>query len=406
MKKTSVLLDRLSESATLAMARMSRELKAQGHDVIGLSLGEPDFDTPNFIKDAAKKAIDENFSHYTPVNGLQEVREAISIKFKRDNDLDYTAEQIVMSTGAKQSIANIVMSLVNPGDEVMLPAPYWVSYSEIVKLAGGIPVVLKTEIEHDFKIGPDLLEAGITDKTKMMIFSSPCNPSGTVYTKDELTALADVIAKYPNLFVVADEIYELINFQGPGYSLACDKRVYDQVITVNGVSKGFAMTGWRLGYIGAPEWIAKACTKIQGQITSAPCAISQKATQAAVEAAPATVDYMKTAFNERRKYVISRLQKINGVIINEPKGAFYVFPDVADLYGKIAPNGDAINTDNDFAMYLLKEANVAVVAGGAFGLTNCIRISYAASMERLVEAMNRIEKALNALETNQALKNG
>lgn len=396
MEKTSALINRLSESATLAMARMTRELKAKGIDIIGLSLGEPDFDTPDFIKEAANQAITDNYSHYTPVNGLQSLREAISMKFKRDNQLDYSPDQIVVSTGAKQSIANVVLSLVNEGDEVLLPAPYWVSYSEIVKVAGGIPVIIETSIEDDFKITPALLEKHINERTTMMIYSSPCNPSGSVYTGEELKALSAVIEKHEQLFVISDEIYELINYQSQHASLAQNKAIYDRVITINGVSKGFAMTGWRLGYIGAPKWIADACNKIQGQFTSAPCAVAQKAAEAAVLADPSEVRYMIDAFKKRRDYVLARLAAMPGVKINTPEGAFYAFPDIAELYGKTWSGGQ-IQNSSDFAMYLLEEAHVAVVAGEAFGDPNGIRISYAASMEDLEKAMDRIENAIKAL---------
>lgn len=378
------------------MARMTRELKAKGIDIIGLSLGEPDFDTPEFIKDAAKQAIDDNFSHYTPVNGLQSLRDAISKKFKRDNDLDYSADQIVVSTGAKQSIANVVLSLVSEGDEVLLPAPYWVSYSEIVKVAGGVPVIIETSIEDDFKITPALLEKHINDRTKMMIYSSPCNPSGSVYTGKELSDLSEVIEMHEQLFVISDEIYELINYQSVHASLAHNKSIYDRVITVNGVSKGFAMTGWRLGYIGAPKWIADACNKIQGQFTSAPCAVSQKAAEAAVLANPDQVRYMIDAFKQRRDYVLGRLEAMPGVKINTPEGAFYAFPDISALLGKTW-SGGSIENSQDLAMYFLEEAHVAVVAGEAFGDPNGLRISYAASMEDLEKAMDRIEKAVKAL---------
>ncbi|MDP4952854.1 MAG: pyridoxal phosphate-dependent aminotransferase [Flavobacteriales bacterium] len=378
------------------MARMTRELKAKGIDIIGLSLGEPDFDTPDFIKEAANQAIADNYSHYTPVNGLQSLREAISMKFKRDNNLDYSADQIVVSTGAKQSIANVVLSLVNEGDEVLLPAPYWVSYSEIVKVAGGIPVIIETSIEDDFKITPALLEKNINERTTMMIYSSPCNPSGSVYTGEELAALSAVIEKHEQLYVISDEIYELINYQSEHASLAQNKAIYDRVITINGVSKGFAMTGWRLGYIGAPKWIADACNKIQGQFTSAPCAVAQKAAEAAVLADPSEVRYMIDAFKKRRDFVLARLAAMPGVKINTPEGAFYAFPDIAELYGK-SWSGGAINDSSDFAMYLLEEAHVAVVAGEAFGDPNGIRISYAASMEDLEKAMDRIENAIKAL---------
>ena len=378
------------------MARMTRELKAKGIDIIGLSLGEPDFDTPDFIKEAANQAIADNYSHYTPVNGLQSLREAISMKFKRDNHLDYTPDQIVVSTGAKQSIANVVLSLVNEGDEVLLPAPYWVSYSEIVKVAGGIPVIIETSIEDDFKITPALLEKHINERTTMMIYSSPCNPSGSVYTGEELAALSAVIEKHQQLYVISDEIYELINYQSEHASLAQNKAIYDRVITINGVSKGFAMTGWRLGYIGAPKWIADACNKIQGQFTSAPCAVAQKAAEAAILADPNEVRYMIDAFKKRRDFVLARLAAMPGVKINTPEGAFYAFPDIAELYGK-SWSGGSINDSSDFAMYLLEEAHVAVVAGEAFGDPNGIRISYAASMEDLEKAMDRIENAIKAL---------
>jgi len=375
---------------------MTRELKAKGIDIIGLSLGEPDFDTPEFIKEAANQAITDNYSHYTPVNGLQSLREAISMKFKRDNNLDYSADQIVVSTGAKQSIANVVLSLVNEGDEVLLPAPYWVSYSEIVKVAGGIPVIIETSIEDDFKITPALLEKHINERTTMMIYSSPCNPSGSVYTGEELAALSAVIEKHQQLYVISDEIYELINYQSEHASLAQNKSIYERVITINGVSKGFAMTGWRLGYIGAPKWIADACNKIQGQFTSAPCAVAQKAAEAAVLADPSEVRYMIDAFKKRRDFVLARLAAMPGVKINTPEGAFYAFPDIAELYGKTWSGGQ-IQNSSDFAMYLLEEAHVAVVAGEAFGDPNGIRISYAASMEDLEKAMDRIEKAIKAL---------
>jgi aspartate aminotransferase len=397
LSATSELLNRLSESATLAMARITRELQEQGVDVIGLSLGEPDFDTPDFIKDAAKKAIDENYTHYPPVNGYAPLREAISKKFKRDNKLNYTADQIVVSTGAKQSIANVVLSIVNPGEEVILPAPYWVTYSEIVKMAGGIPVILPTSISNDFKVSAEELEAAITPKTRMVIYSSPCNPSGSVYSEEELSGIADVIAKHSQVLVISDEIYELINFTDAHCSLASFDHIYNQVITVNGVSKGFAMTGWRLGYIGAPLWIAKACSKMQGQFTSAPCGISQMAAKAAVEADPSVVDDMRKAFFDRRNYVLDRLNRMSSLKTNVPEGAFYVFPDVSALFGA-SYNGTVLNNADDVANYLLEVAYVATVTGVAFGDDNCIRLSYAASMPLLEKAMDRIEKALNQLQ--------
>ena len=332
MNKVSDRLNRLSESATLAMAQMSRELQDKGIDVISLSLGEPDFDTPEFIKAAAKKAIDDNFSHYTPVAGLPELKRAITEKFKRDNNLEFNHNQIVVSTGAKQSIANVIMSVVNPGDEVIIPAPYWVSYEEMVKLGEGKSVVINAKLENDFKITPSQLEDAITERTKMIIYSSPCNPSGSLYLKDELKALADVIAKHPNIVVISDEIYEHINFIGSHASLASFDSIYDQVVTVNGVSKAFAMTGWRLGYIGAPKWIADACTKIQGQFTSGASSIAQRAAKAAVEADPSVIHEMRDAFLNRRDFILEKLSAIDGLEINKPEGAFYVFPDVSKFF--------------------------------------------------------------------------
>ena len=396
MQETSDLLSRLSESATLAMARISRELKAKGLDVISLSLGEPDFNTPDFVKDAAKKAIDENYSHYPPVNGYAEVREAISNKFKRDNNLDYSPDQIVLSTGAKQSIANVVLSLVNPGDEVILPAPYWVSYSEVVKVAGGIPVSITTRIEDDFKLTASQLEAAITPKTRLMIYSSPCNPSGSVYTQSELESLAAVLRQHENVLVVSDEIYELINFTDAHASLGTIDGMYDRTITVNGVSKGFAMTGWRLGYIGAPLWIAKACSKIQGQFTSAPCGISQMAAKAAVEADPAVTHNMKQAFLARRDMMIAGLRAIDGLKVNVPTGAFYIFPDASSFFGK-SDGTTTVNNASELCNYLLEKEHVALVTGEAFGDPNCFRISYAASEDELKKALVRIKRALDQL---------
>ena len=396
MKQVSNRLLQLSESATLAMARMSRELKAEGHDVIALSLGEPDFDTPDFIKESAKNAIDNNFSHYTPVPGLIELREAICHKLKRDNQLDFTPTQIVVSTGAKQSIANVCLSLLNSGDEVILPAPYWVSYYELVKLGEATPIVIESDIDNDFKISPEQLEKAITPKTKMMIFSSPCNPSGTVYTKSELEALATVLEKHPNVYIISDEIYELINFGVEHYSMARIESIKDRVITVNGVSKGFAMTGWRVGYIAAPQWIADACNKIQGQVTSATCAIAQKATETAMLADPSEIENMKLAFHKRRDLMLNMLNDIQGVKTNTPDGAFYIFPDVSHYFGK-SDGSKTINNSSDFCMYLLNDAHVALVAGEAFGSPNCVRISYAASEENLIEAVSRIKKSLEKL---------
>ncbi len=386
----------LSESQTLAMAAKSRELKAQGIDIISLSLGEPDFDTPDFIKDAAKKAIDDNFTHYPPVSGYGEVLEAISDKFKRDNNLDYAPNQIVVSNGAKQSLANVILALINPGDEVLVPTPYWVSYVEIIKLAGGVPVFIYSNVDTDFKITGDQLKASITDKTKMIMFSSPCNPSGSVYSKDELASLKDVLVNHPNIFVVADEIYELINFGEQHYSIANFEELYNQVITVNGVSKGFAMTGWRIGYIGAPLWIAKAVAKMQGQITSAPSSIAQKAAQAAVEASPEKVEYMRSTFLKRRDLMLEQLTSIEGIRCATPTGAFYLFPEVKAFFGK--SHGDrTINNADDLSMYLLEEARVGVVTGNAFGNPECIRLSYATSEENLLEAAARIKSALEKL---------
>lgn len=387
-------INNLEVSQTLAMAAKVRELKAEGKDVISLSLGEPDFNTPDFVKEAAKKAIDENYSTYTPVDGYLELREAISKKFKRDNNLDYKPSQIVVSTGAKQSLYNVAQVLLNQGDECILPAPYWVSYAEIVKMAEGNPVIVPTSVETNFKITPEQLEQAITPKTKMIMFSSPCNPSGSVYNKEELTALSEVIKKYPNIFVVSDEIYEHINFTGNFCSIASIDGMYDRTITVNGVSKAFAMTGWRVGYIGAPEFIAKACTKMQGQVTSGTNSIAQRATIVAVLADPNALDYMVKEFHKRRDLVIRLLQEIPNVKTTNPEGAFYAFPDVSWYFGKTL-KGRQINNSEDLAMYLLEEANVATVTGSAFGDSNCIRLSYATSEDLLIEALKRIREALS-----------
>ena len=396
MEIISERVNRLSESATIAMARKARELKSQGIDIISLSLGEPDFNTPDFIKDAGKEGIDKNFSKYMPVNGYQDLREAISNKFKRDNGIDYSSEQIVVSTGAKQSIANVVLSLINPGDEVIVPAPYWVSYAEIIKMAEGVPVFIETSIKNDFKISPLELQNAITNKTKMMIYSSPCNPSGSVYSKEELRSLADVLVNYPSITVLSDEIYEHINFTGSYFSLAAFPDMYNQVVTINGVSKSFAMTGWRLGYIGAPLHIAQACTKIQGQFTSGTSSISQRAAIAAVSADPSVIHSMRDAFLSRRDFILEELNKIKGININQPHGAFYVFPDVSAFFNKSYENF-TVNNSDQLAMYILETAKVAVVTGNAFGSPNCIRISYASSMEKLKDAMDRIATALNNL---------
>lgn len=397
MTKVSERLNRLAESATLAMARMSRELQAKGINIIALSLGEPDFDTPEFIKEAAKKAIDDNFSHYTPVPGLPELRSSISAKFMRDNHLEYTPDQIVVSTGAKQSLANVCLSLLDPEDEVLLPCPYWVSYAEIIKLAEGVPVEIKSTIDSDFKITPNQLEASITSRTKMIMFSSPCNPSGTVYTQSELEAIAKMLEKYPNIYIVSDEIYEHINFTDKHYSIGTISSMKDRTVTVNGVSKGFAMTGWRVGFIGAPLWIAKACNKIQGQVTSATCAIAQKAAERAMLAEPrSTTKEMKETFLKRRNMLVNLLKEIPGIKCNIPQGAFYVFPDISSYFGKSYEN-EVINNANDFCMYLLNFAHVACVAGDAFGNPECIRISYAASDKKLTDAVSRIKTHLAKL---------
>jgi aspartate aminotransferase len=397
MSNISNRLNRLSESATLAMARKTRELKAEGKSIIGLSLGEPDFNTPDFVKDAAKEGIDQNYTKYTPVEGYADLKQAIVDKFKRDNNLTYTLDQVVSSTGAKQTIANIVLSIVNPGDEVIIPAPYWVTYEEIVKLAEGVPVIIETSIDNDFKIIAAELEAAITDKTKLMIYSSPCNPTGSLYSKQELRSLADVIVKYPSLTVISDEIYEHINFVGKHQSLAQFDDIFEQVATVNGVSKAVAMTGWRVGYMGAPTWLAKACIKMQGQVTSGTCGIAQRAAIAALNADPSVTHYMRDAFLERRDYMLDRLNKMEGIKINVPEGAFYVFPDISSFFGK--SNGNVtINNADDFAIYLLTDAEVATVTGAAFGDPKCIRISYAASQEDLKIALDRIDAALLQLK--------
>ncbi len=386
-------INNLSTSQTLAMAALARELKAQGKDIISLSLGEPDFHTPDFIKEAAKKAIDENYSTYTPVDGYVELKEAICRKFKRDNDLDYKPANIVVSTGAKQSLYNVAQVMLNEGDEVILPAPFWVSYYEIIKLSGGVPVEVPTSVDNDFKITPEQLEKAITPKTKMIWYSSPCNPSGSVYSREELTALGKVLEKHPNIYIVSDEIYEHINFSGTFCSVASIPGMFDRTITVNGVAKAFAMTGWRIGYIGAPEFIAKACTKMQGQVTSGANSIAQRATIAAVDADPSVLNDMVKAFHSRRDLVVGLMKEIPGIKLNVPEGAFYVFPDVSSFFGKTL-NGTTINNADDFSMYLLSQANVATVTGDAFGNPDCIRISYATSEDLLTEAIRRIKEAL------------
>lgn len=391
--KLSDRIKNMSTSATLAMAAKARELRNQGKDIIGLSLGEPDFNIPDFIKEAAKKAIDDNYSSYSPVDGYADLKEAISNKFERDNKLHYKPSQIVVSTGAKQSLANVAMVMLNKGDEVILPAPYWVSYSDIVKLAEGVVVQVPTSIESDFKMTPQQLEKAITPKTKMIWFSSPCNPSGSVYSEEELAGLADVLQNHPDIFVVSDEIYEHINFRGKHASIASLPGMYDRTITVNGVSKAFAMTGWRIGYIGAPEWVAKACTKFQGQITSGANAIGQRATIAALNAPVSKISFMIREFRDRRDLLLKLLGEIDGFQVNVPEGAFYVFPDISSFFGKTI-KGTTIENASDFAMFLLENAEVATVTGEAFGNPNCIRISYAASETELREAMARIKTAL------------
>jgi aspartate aminotransferase len=384
----------MATSATLAMAAKARELKAEGKDIIGLSLGEPDFNTPNFIKDAAKQAIDDNYNSYTPVDGYGELKQAIITKFKRDNKLSYKPSQIVVSTGAKQCLANVALVLLNKGDEVILPCPYWVSYADIVKLSEGTPVEVKTSIETDFKMTPAQLEVAITPNTKMIWFSSPCNPSGSVYSEQELRALADVLQKHPKIYVVSDEIYEHINYGSGHASMAQFEDMYDRTITVNGVSKAFAMTGWRIGYLGAPEAIARACNKMQGQITSGANCIAQRAVITALEAPPSKVQYMIDEFKSRRDLMLNLLSEIDGFSCNVPQGAFYVFPDVSSIFGKTF-NGVKINNATDLSLFLLEEALVATVTGDAFGNPNCIRISYAASQKQIIEAVERIKKSLS-----------
>ena len=388
-------VQKMEISATLAMAAKARELKNEGKDIIGLSLGEPDFTIPEFIKESAKQAIDENYNSYSPVDGYADLKQAIALKFKRDNGLTYGLDQIVVSTGAKQSLYNVAMAIINPGDEVILPAPYWVSYRDIVKLADGVPVEVKTTIDADFKMTPEQLRAAITDKTRMLWFSSPCNPSGSFYHQSELEALAEVLKDHPNIIVVSDEIYEHINFsKEPHASIASIPSLYDRVVTVNGVSKAFAMTGWRIGYIGAPAWIAKACNKLQGQVTSGANAIAQRAVITALEAPVSKIDYMIEAFHQRRDLVLKLLGAIPGFKLNVPEGAFYVFPDISEYFGKTL-RGKTINNASDFSLYLLEEAGVATVTGEAFGDSNCIRISYAASEDSLKEAIRRISEALS-----------
>ena len=390
-------INQMTESETLAMTRKSRELKAQGHDVINLSLGEPDFFTPDNIKNAAKKSIDDNFTFYTPVNGYNELRQAIVKKLKRDNNLDYNAEEIVVSTGAKQAIMNALLCLVDPGDEVVIPTPYWVSYNHMVSLAEGKHVFIEAGIENDFKITAQQLEQAITPKTKVFIFSSPCNPTGSVYSREELESLAKVFEKNPHIFIISDEIYELINFNKNHESIAQFASIKDRVILVNGVSKGFAMTGWRLGYLASHIDIAKAATKLQGQFTSATCSIGQKAAEEAMHTLPEETYGMLDKFRERRDMVLELMNDIPGIKTNLPQGAFYIFPDVSSYYGK--GNGDyIINNSSDFCMYILNKVYVALVPGDAFGSPACVRLSYATSNELLKEAIKRIKTALSELK--------
>ena len=394
MDLLSARINSLPVSATLAMAAKARKLKNQGIDVIGLSLGEPDFNTPEFIKDAAVQAVQDNWNSYSPVDGYSDLKNAICNKFKRDNNLDYSPSQIVVSTGAKQSIANVCMVLLNPGDQVLLPAPYWVSYSAIATLAEAESNIIPSSIESDFKITPEQLEAALTPKTKLVMFNSPNNPSGTIYSEEEYRSLGKVLEKYPNVFILSDEIYEHINYGTDHFSIASIPELYDRTITVNGVAKAFAMTGWRIGYIGAPEWLAKACNKMQGQITSGANCIAQRATIAAVEAPINNIQYMIDEFAKRREIIIGLLSEIPGIKVNQPQGAFYVFPDISHYFGKTL-RGKKIENASDFTLYLLEQAHVATVTGDAFGNGDCIRISYAASEKNIRSAIARISKALH-----------
>lgn len=398
MNQLSARLTALSPSETLAMSQKSQELKAQGIDVINLSVGEPDFNTPNHIKEAAKKAIEDNFSFYSPVPGYPALRKAIVEKLKRENGLEYDVNQIVCSNGAKQSVCNVLMCVVGAGDEVIIPAPYWVSYIEMVKLADGKSVIVEAGLDQDFKITPQQLEDAITPKTKVLILCSPSNPTGSVYTKEELTGLAKVLEKYPNVIVLADEIYEHINYIGKHESIAQFESIRDRVVIVNGVSKGYAMTGWRLGWIAAPQWIASACNKLQGQYTSGPCSITQKAAEAAYTGDQTCVAEMRAAFERRRNLVVKMAKEISGFKVNIPDGAFYVFPECDSYFGKKTQDGKTIENSADLAMYLLETGHVACVGGSAFGAPNCIRMSYATSDENLVEAFKRIKNALELLK--------
>ena len=397
MAQLSDRLNRLAPSATLAMSQKSSEMKAQGIDVINMSVGEPDFNTPENIKEAAKKAIDDNFSRYSPVPGYPDLRKAIVAKLKNENGLDYTVNEVIVGTGGKQGICNVILALVNPGDEVIIPAPYWVSYPQMAKLAGGVPVIINAGFDQDFKMTPEQLEAAITPKTKMLILCSPSNPTGSVYSKEELAALADVLRKHPDVFVLADEIYEHINYIGKHHSIAQEPGLKDQVIIANGVSKAYAMTGWRIGFLAGPEWIIKGCNKLQGQYTSGTCSVSQKAAEAAYTLDQSAVEKMRQAFERRRDLIVKLAKEVPGLEVNIPQGAFYLFPKCNSYFGK--SNGDkTINNSTDFAMYLLEEAHVATVGGDAFGDPDCFRMSYATSDENIKEAIRRIKEALSKLK--------
>lgn len=397
MAQLSDRLNRLAPSATLAMSQKSSEMKAQGIDVINMSVGEPDFNTPENIKEAAKKAIDDNFSRYSPVPGYPDLRKAIVAKLKNENGLDYTVNEVIVGTGGKQGICNVILALVNPGDEVIIPAPYWVSYPQMAKLAGGVPVIVNAGFDQDFKMTPEQLEAAITPKTKMLILCSPSNPTGSVYSKEELAALADVLRKHPDVFVLADEIYEHINYIGKHHSIAQEPGIKDQVIIANGVSKAYAMTGWRIGFLAGPEWIIKGCNKLQGQYTSGTCSVSQKAAEAAYTLDQSAVEEMRQAFERRRDLIVKLAKEVPGLEVNIPQGAFYLFPKCNSYFGK--SNGNkTINNSTDFAMYLLEEAHVATVGGDAFGDPDCFRMSYATSDENIKEAIRRIKEALSKLK--------
>lgn len=397
MNQLSDRLNSLSPSATLAMSQKSAELKAQGVDVINLSVGEPDFNTPAHIKEAAKKAIDENYSRYSPVAGYPSLRKAIVEKLKKENGLDYTDGQISCSNGAKQSVCNTVLALVNPGDEVVIPAPFWVSYPEMVKLAGGVPVIVGAGIEQDFKVTPAQLEAAITPKTKALILCSPSNPTGSVYSREELAGLAAVLAAHPQVMVISDEIYEHINYVGRHESIARVPGMKERTVVVNGVSKAYAMTGWRIGFIAGPEWVVKACNKLQGQYTSGPCSVSQKAAEAAYTGTQAPVEEMRRAFERRRDLIVKLAKEIPGLEVNVPEGAFYLFPKCSAFFGKSAPDGRKIGDSDDLAMYLLEVGHVACVGGASFGAPECIRMSYATGDENIVEAVRRVGEALGRL---------